>query len=139
MRAIGVFTGARGAAAVALLAACGCGGNGELTGTVTYRGQKLRSGAVQVRGSDGIVRASLIDADGRFVVPGVPTGPTAVAVSSLGTRPGRSVPAARGGRGARLDPTPSFSLLPVKFSDLDRSGLGTTVEGGTNVFDIELR
>jgi hypothetical protein len=150
MRKFGLTAGIGGLAAAALLAACGCGGEGELTGAVSYKGKALQSGTAQIRGADGVVRSAPIDADGRFRVTGLPTGPAAVAVDCRDPRQVEYTKAlARGGRGTPGTPgtpagatpgrLPNFSLIPEMYSDLDRSGLATTVVGGENVFDVELK
>jgi len=145
MRAFGMAARGRGLVAAAVLLAAGCAGKGDLVGTVTYKGQKLRFGSVQVRGSDGVVRTGQIDAEGGYVVPGVPAGPATVAVTCQDPRQAEYTrSASRSGRaaqGSRVTQAPgqrgNFSLIPEKYSDLDKSGLQATVRG-TTAFDIEL-
>jgi hypothetical protein len=132
--------------ALAVLAA-GCSDTGDLTGTVRHKGQPVRSGNVQIRGADGIVRTAPIGPDGTYAVGGVPAGPAAVGVTCRDPREveyTRSLAAGgRGeGRGRVVRPTgPSsgFSLIPEAYSDLNHSGLETTVRAGANGYDIDLK
>lgn len=149
MSGFGSTAGVRGLVVAAVLAAAGCAGKGDLTGTVTYKGQPLRLGAVQVRGADGIVRAGQIGPDGWYTVPGLPAGPAVVAVVCRDPRQVEYTQTlARGARGparvtAAVPPapgrSPNFSLIPEKYADLDKPELRVTVRGGTTAFDIELK
>jgi hypothetical protein len=137
------------AAAVVALAS-GCGGAADLAGTVRYRDRPLTFGTVQVRGADGLVRSASIEADGTYAIPDLPAG--AVAVSATCRDPGE-VEATRaraaGGRGGPAtrpaatgggkSATREGSLIPAVYSDLDRSGLATTLRPGPNQYDIELK
>ena len=129
----------------------GCGQSGDLTGNLSYRGQLLRFGTVQVRGEDGIVRSAEIGPDGTYLVKGLPPGAAKVSVTCRDPREveySRSL--AFGGRGYSnpkdsgqvigLDITPAdFSLVPAIYAELDRSGLETKLNAGTNFFDIDLK
>src|SRR5581483_11527207 len=65
------------------LIALGCGpGRGDLSGTVSFNGQKLQTGSVLVVGSDGIIRYGIIESTGAYSVAQVPAGPVKVAVAS---------------------------------------------------------
>ncbi|MBN9119802.1 MAG: hypothetical protein J0I06_11695 [Planctomycetes bacterium] len=138
-------------AAVALVS--GCGDSGELTGTVRYRDRPLSFGTVQVRGSDGVIRTGPIAADGTYTIAGLPSGATAVSVTCRDPReleqrrPKRT--SGKGGPEGRIAQQPAgaaggagrtdFSLIPVVYSDLDRSGLGTTLRSGVNRYDVDLK
>jgi hypothetical protein len=61
----------------------GCGsGQGEVSGTVRYRGKPLPFGTIQFLGQDGIPYAGRIQPDGTFSVR-VPTGEAKVIVSCV--------------------------------------------------------
>jgi hypothetical protein len=129
----------------------GCGQSGDLAGKLSYRGQPLRFGTVQVRGEDGVVRSSEIGPDGTYLVKGIPAGAAKVSVTCRDPREveyTRSL--AYGGRGGSsteyprhvtgLEHAPAdFSLVPAIYSELDRSGLETKLNSGTNCFDIDLK
>ncbi|QJX00852.1 carboxypeptidase-like regulatory domain-containing protein [Frigoriglobus tundricola] len=128
----------------------GCGGSGDLTGTVRYRDQPLSSGTVQVRGADGIVRSAPIESDGTYTIPNLPTGAVAVSVTcrdpreveysrakAAGGRGGPPTSAAKAG--GKVASQEGFSLIPAAYSELERSGLGTTLRSGPNRYDIDLK
>src|SRR5260370_19769623 len=75
----------RRAAAVVLitLAAIGCGGYGDVSGKVTYKGKALVWGTVQFEGSDKMVKQDNINSDGTYSISGVATGEAKAAVSSI--------------------------------------------------------
>lgn len=73
---------------VAVLVAIGCGGTGPtatVTGTVTYNGQPVKTGAITFtsKGGKGGVSGGTIT-DGKFTVRDVPHGPTTVFISAGG-------------------------------------------------------
>jgi hypothetical protein len=127
---------------LAAVLAAGCARTGELTGSVTHRGNPLDGGTVQVRGSDGIVRTAAIGPDGRYAIADLPDGPAAVSVTSPQPRGREPAPSSvRRGRespGARTRGLPPGAPTPDPYSDLDQSGLSTTVRSGRNTFDFDL-
>jgi hypothetical protein len=136
-------------AAVVLLS--GCGGPGDLTGTVRYRDQPLPYGTVQARGADGLVREAPVGPDGTYTISGLPLGPAALSVTCRAPREVDRTPArAAGGRsasdarlsqpaGRTVDRTAETSLIPAVYSDLDRSGLSFTLQPGANRCEIDLK
>jgi hypothetical protein len=124
----------------------GCTDTAELTGTVRHRGEPLRFGTVQVRGTDGLVRTSPISSDGSYAVPGLTPGTVAVGVTcrdpreveysralAAGTRAGSVT------KGPRVNPSANYAIVPEVYADLNRSGLGTTLHSGENQYDIDLK
>jgi hypothetical protein len=131
----------------------GCGTEpGEARGRVTHQGQPVTGGTVVMAGEDGIPRSGPIDAEGNYLVHGVPRGTVQVAV----TNPAPGLPATAGrigktlvggavGAASRRAPgagpgAASRNGLPIpsQYTSLATSGLTTTIEPGENVFDIEL-
>jgi hypothetical protein len=126
------------AAGLLVLTLPGCGpGRGDLAGKVSYQGKPLRSGSVSVAGSDGIPRASIILADGRYEVPNLPAGPIKAAVTS--PDPVKSQPHAR----KKDEPPPTVDrtgwfAIPDRYGSFDKSGLTFTLKVGPNTWDIDL-
>jgi hypothetical protein len=133
--------------ALAIFASAGCGARlGAVTGKVTCKGQVVASGSVVIVGSDLLPHHGLIEEDGTYTVPRVPTGPAKIAVFSPGpdqtfppdppnVRPEfkkkTTSPAFRG------NPSKWFPI-PEKYQDFDASALTLTVAGGVNELDISL-
>jgi hypothetical protein len=129
-----------------LVALAGCGpAVGNVSGTVTYKGKALPDGTVKIRGADGIPRDGRIEANGAYVVRGIPVGKAVVLVSSIdpklvdeikaaasGATKGRGIPVAE-----NLDA--KHSRIPLKYGDFDESGLSVEVAPGTTTYDIELK
>ncbi|HEV3439798.1 MAG TPA: hypothetical protein VG122_20700 [Gemmata sp.] len=136
--------GVRGFVLVVVLGMCGCSNKGDLSGTVSYQGQKLQFGTVQVRTSDGLVQTTQIDPTGTYHLTDVSVGRAIIAVTCLDPRQSEHTRSLINGGQTRFSgavgrgrSTPLF-LIPEKYSDLDRSELETTITGGDSVFEIEL-
>jgi hypothetical protein len=133
----------RSAAAGALLtvAALGCGGRGDVSGKVTYKGKPLVWGTVQFEGSDKLIRQSNIKSDGTYSIQGVATGEAKVAVSSINPRSSDFQPREVEGRPAPK-PRPKVEgwfPIPEEYQDLSKPKLSYTVKSGQNTIDIELK
>jgi len=135
-----------------LALAAGCSSSGSLSGTVTSKqsNKKVMSGTVGVLGSDNVLKYGEIKPDGTYTVKGVRTGPVKVSVSSPNPK-GVGLPGREGGPrrpppegGAPATPAVPPEVLkgwfPIadKYGDPSKSGLTTTVKGGSNTFNIEL-
>jgi hypothetical protein len=119
----------------------GCGsGQGEVRGTVRYKGKPLPFGTIQFLGRDGLPYAGKIQPDGTFSVQ-VPAGEAKVIVSCVDeARMSRYTRQLTAGRG-RIAPPPSsgnFSLIPRRYADWNASGLTVLVERGQTVQDFTL-
>jgi hypothetical protein len=142
---------------VLVVLASGCGDSGNVSGVVRYKDGPLKFGTVQVRGSDGVVHATLIDSEGNYTISGLPSGPATVSVTC---RDQREVDQTQKLAGRGPSPTPrtgslvarttppgkgearkvaEWSLIPVSYADFDKSGLNYTVRSGSNQFDIDLK
>jgi hypothetical protein len=132
---------------VALLScflAAGCGaGDAEVTGTVSFKGEKLESGTVAFHGSHGTAVAA-IKADGTYTATKVPVGPLKVSVESS------PVTAAADGKeklkkgSLQLESGDSaavgkYTKIPDHYADKEKSGLSLDVKPGKQQFDIPLK
>jgi hypothetical protein len=138
------FLGGRSALPALLVCASltGCGsGDGEVTGTVRYKGKPLSFGTIQFLGQDSRPRAAPIQPDGSFLVQ-VPTGKAKVIVSCVDEAKLKHLApqsVAGDGRSAagRLA-NANISLIPRRYADWDASGLTVVVETGQTVQDFAL-
>src|SRR5438270_886704 len=60
----------------------GCGGRGDISGTVSYKGKNLVFGTIQMEGSDHLVRSGRINLDGSYSVVDVASGEAKVSIYS---------------------------------------------------------
>ena len=128
-------------AALLALAATGCGGHGDVSGKVTYKGKALVWGTVQFEGSDKMVKQDNINSDGTYSISGVATGEAKAAVSSI--NPKSSDFQVRQAEG-RPPPKPRPEVkgwfpIPAEYQDLSKPRLTYTVKSGQNTIDIELK
>lgn len=129
------------------LATSGCGGSGNVTGTVSYNGKLLRGGNVTFVSAAGnrSVSASIQD-DGTYTLTHVPAGPVTVCVETESQKqaagavrhykapPGQQAPIG-------LEDTPEskhYTPIPEKFSKPEESGQSYTVKSGSQTYDIKL-
>jgi hypothetical protein len=120
-----------GVVATLMLAGCAEKGVKKVTikGTVSYKGQKLRSGLLRFLGPDGAPAGAVIQTDGTFIITDVVPGETKVGVSPTP----QSIPP-----GEKEPPTPPISI-PAKFQDPETSGVTVTITPDTTELDIELK
>ena len=134
---------ARGGCQAALLllglTVLGCAGErtGTLTGKVGLAGKPLPGGQVMVHGEGGKTAAGAI-ADGAYTIPNAPVGPVKVSVRTFAPSP-KVVNPTDPNAGKDTGPPPAYVKIPDKYSDPDKSGLTTTVTGGSQTFDIDLK
>ena len=119
----------------------GCGGLGEVRGTVRCNGKPLPFGTIQFLGRDGLPHAGPIGPDGTFAVA-VPAGEAKVIVSCLpeaGTNRVNGPSTASAGRAAPpASAQAKRSLIPPRYADWDASGLTVRVERGPMTQDFAL-
>lgn len=123
---------------LALLLA-GCGERGEriketgasLEGTIIYGKEKVPGALVIVQGKEGGATATADD-NGHFQVNNVPLGEVQIAVN---TEAGRGMMKSRMMAG---QPVPRMIDVPAKYHDPSHSGITTTIEKGSNTYDISI-
>jgi hypothetical protein len=116
----------------------GCGERTQVSGTVSYLGQPLPDGTVVLLASDGHAYHGQIGSDGRFAIAEVPRGEARVTVTSL-VEGARSSGGAGGGGHGRVGPqAPTYSRIPMRYSDLAQSGLTATIADDT-ALNLDLR
>jgi hypothetical protein len=105
---------------------------------VSYLGRPLSDGTVLLLASDGQAYQGQIGPDGHFTIPEVPRGEARVTVTSLVEGPRNGGGAWGGGHGRVGPQAPTYSRIPMHYSDLAQSGLTTTVTDDT-ALDLDLR
>jgi hypothetical protein len=123
--------------AFGLLAACvvGCSNGGvkkvTVPGTVTYKGEPLRSGILRVVSTGGEFATAPIHADGTFTLTDVVPGEVQV-----GIMPEPQSWSSSDGKGRSA---PRQVAIPVKYQDPQKSGLKCTITDTSRPLAIELR
>jgi hypothetical protein len=145
------------AAAAALLTLTGCSSElptGEVSGTVSFKGQPIPIGRITFAADDGREVFGAIS-HGQYSVPKAPAGPVRIAISSIvslatpkaSAQPGRAQAARRVMRGlppvskddaSSAAPKPGIKI-PEKYANPSTSGLTFQVETGPQTHDIDLR
>ncbi|CAN5607990.1 hypothetical protein BH11PLA2_BH11PLA2_06600 [soil metagenome] len=134
---------------LAVLTVTGCGGSsGDITGTVKYRGQMLKTGSVQFQVPGGGILTSPIGADGKYSIKGCKVGTAKILVSCVDEEGKIAYYKAKSaaGKGAIDGKGPSgptggpeqFDIVPQSYSDFDTSGLTFEVKAGSNTHDLDL-
>jgi hypothetical protein len=114
-----------------------------LEGNITYGGQPVPLAAVIiVPAGGGAGTTGFADDDGHFKVPNVPPGEVKIGVdtnAAKGPMMGRAMagsdPKAKGGK--RAIP-PKIVDVPKKYQSPETSGFQTTINKGSNTFDITI-
>jgi hypothetical protein len=124
----------------------GCGkSKGTVSGTVTYQGKPLPGGFITIipeQGEAGAFRGK-IEPNGAYRVSDIPAGPVKIGVQAL--EPPKHPEAmlspeeiAKGAKAPAISPG-TYMRIPPIYNDPDKSGLGFTVNGGTQEHDIPLK
>jgi hypothetical protein len=125
-----------GLAAILVLAVPGCGGTGDISGRVSFKGTPLSGGRVTFTSpqNNNASVYGLIGEGGRYQVTGCPAGPVRITVQTV-------VPRRDGGQGTKPGPgaRPASSTIPVRYADPDKSGLDYNVRRGRQEHDIDLQ
>lgn len=135
----------------AALACLGCGvKTGDVSGTVTYKGKLLPTGAVTFLDANKQPVGSSPIRDGNYSVSKVPVGTITILVTTPPLPTQRNVPRPPPPRGKPLpkdQPLPEFNpdkqpvatiTVPTKYSDPEKSGLAYTARPGSQTHKIEL-
>ncbi len=127
--------------ALLVLAATGCGGRGDVSGKVTYKGKPLVWGTVLFEGSDRTFKQGNIGSDGTYTIRGLATGEAWVAVSSINpTSPDfQTRLPSRAPRPNRSAGVNGWFPIPQKYDTPFTSGLTYPIKRGPNEIDIELK
>lgn len=124
-------------AAVAV-ASAGCSSKGvkkiTVTGTVTYQGQKVRSGIVKFVGPEGAYAAGVIQSDGTYTVTDVVPGETKVGIMESPSGSGSS-----SGEKSAPPPKETAPPLPEKYREPTTSGLVYTIAPDNPTLNIEIK
>lgn len=127
----------------------GCGSPiGTVTGTVYYKNVPLKGGNVTFVSSDKTKSLiSPIAEDGSYRIEKVPIGVVKVMVETksldkkANLRSSQPPAGMKGGNRAATDPKEMarrYVPIPSNYSDVDKSGLEYTVQGGSQTHDIKL-
>lgn len=126
-----------GLAALAFLAFAGCADNSikkvTVHGTVTYKGQPVRSGILKFIGPEGAYSAASLQPDGTFVITDVVPGEVKVGVMEA--------PQGSGSSSGDEKPGPKAAPvnLPEKYREPDTSGLKYTITPETKELAIDIK
>jgi hypothetical protein len=121
------------------LVALGCGGKGDASGTVTYKGKPLAFGTVLFEGSDGNLRQGNIGPDGGYSVAGVSTGEARVAVNSPNPKTITLISRTETEKPQSYPDVPGWFAIPKQYGTPAKSGLTYKIKAGANKIDIELQ
>ena len=100
-------------------------------GTVSYKGQTLKSGLLKFSGQEGFYSAASIEPDGTYIVTDVVPGEVKVGVVEAPQGSGSSSGDDKKAPGPR--PVP----LPQKYQDPETSGVKYTLTPSTSELNIE--
>jgi len=122
--------------------AVSCGERGErlpdtgatLEGTITYGGVKVPFAHVTAMGKDGMATGN-VQEDGRYKLTNVPLGEVDLAVNTTAAKGEYVSRVMAESKGKGKSPS-KFVDVPAKYHDLEKSGLKTTVQKGSNTYDI---
>jgi hypothetical protein len=108
---------------------------GDLAGTVSYKGKPLVRGSVLVVGPDRVPKQGAIDPDGTYLVKGVAPGAIKIAISS--PEPMGSMSRKKDEGPAKVDQGGWFRI-PEHYSDPEKSTLTFQLKAGANSHSIDL-
>lgn len=129
-----------------LLASCSTAGRFEpvpetgasLSGKVTYKNELVKAGLVLVQGASAGAQGK-IGEDGHYIVENCPVGSVTIAVTTAAVRGemmGKA--AAQKAKGEKVS-APKIVSIPAKYADPAQSPLKTTIQKGSNEFNVELK
>jgi hypothetical protein len=150
-----------GALLVSSLALLGCSkGNpnapARISGSLTYNGQPIKSGVMQLYTPDGVAYAAQISSDGTYSATDIPTGELIITVETESTKPAKTYkgteaagrmqqmkqvgrrPGGGDGGGTAEPPPVHYIKIPAMYSNPKTSPLTVDVKAGRQVHNIEL-
>jgi hypothetical protein len=110
----------------------------DLKGTVTYNGEKVMVAMVIVQSAGGSA-AGHIEDDGTFNIKNVPVGEVNIGINTeagKGELKGKMMARAQT---KQTLPMPKIIDLPSKYFDPTTSGIHTTVNKGSNTYDVVIK
>ncbi len=122
---------------VALVTLVGCSKTVKkvtINGTISYKGQPVRSGILQFVGTDGAYSAAVIQSDGTFIITDVIPGDVKVGVMEAPQGSGSS---SGESKSEGTPKTPPVSL-PDKYRNPETSGLTYTITAETRELTIKI-
>jgi hypothetical protein len=133
-----------------LIASCGYGVKEErlpktgakLEGTVSRGSEKLAAAMIIVAGKDSSATGEIDEATGRYHVENVPLGEVKIGVNTeaaKGQLKGKMMSGYYKGPEAKslgLQGPPKIIDVPGKYANPETSGIQTTINSGSNTFDI---
>jgi hypothetical protein len=121
--------------AVAAVAGCSSGTKKvTVNGTVTYKGQPVRSGILQFVGPEGSYSAAAVQSDGTFIITDVVPGEVKVGIMEAPQGSGSS-----SDDKARSAPKAPPVSLPDKYRSPETSGLKYTITADTRELPIKIQ
>jgi hypothetical protein len=132
------------------LALAGCGGRGEISGQVKFKGQPLAWGRINFVCLTGkqTTHFSMIRL-GSYTIKGCPAGPVKISVEAIEARPisdkapKMMVERSRSITGGADEPPREaigkFVPIPLKYANPESSGLEYIVQRGPQTHDIDLK
>jgi hypothetical protein len=137
----------------------GCSKNSQaparLSGSVTYKGQPLKAGTMQLHAPDGVAYNAQIGEDGTYIATDIPEGELVITVETESFNPTKKAaggkdaekrlkaqqppPPGRGsGGGTPADLSEHYVKIPEKYSNPKTSPLTVTVKSGRQVHNVAL-
>jgi len=133
------------------LSSTGCGAKvGNVKGKITYKDKPLPQGQITFWAADGTAIQGLIR-NGMYEVKKVPVGEAKVAIHSMDDAKivamakelSKKSRGKEGEEQMKNETRPNVqvpkSLIPDKYTDQKSSGLSTTINGGENEYNIDLK
>lgn len=135
---------------------CGSGGNAaipaKVSGTVSYKGQPIKSGSMRFHAEDGSSFQGMIATDGSYTADGLPVGELVVTVETESVKPDRPAPKGKDAAmrskmmDTRMQAAPEGTVtaqslyikIPDKYNNPKTSPLKVTLTNGRQVHNFDL-
>lgn len=125
----------------------------RVSGSISYKGQPIKAGAMAFHTSSGTVYPAQISPDGTYTATDIPEGEMVVTVETESVNPGQKAPQGKdadrrmkiqqqappeGVAASAPPPTQSYLKIPSKYANPKTSPLTTTVRAGRQVQNFDL-